>query len=301
MTRAIRTYTPADRAAGPDFWIRDETSITRIAEAHRHDYFQVQLNLAGKTEHHIAAAVRPLGPGGLSFVLPYRVHRVPHPPRSKFYVLSFNLRFLRPELDVDPLDLEDVPLSQAPELAPFLFQEYMDFRLSGGDLALARDTCRRMAAENARRRYGSAELIRGCLLLLLGTVCGSHERGIARLAAGKAQRASRRDALARVVRHVRENLGRRLQLADAAAAADLSPNYLAHLIKKETGRTFVDLVTERRMEKARELLAHTDRRIGEIARATGFEDEAYFARRFRQRYTVSPSQFRARYAMSGKS
>ncbi|MBX3665980.1 MAG: AraC family transcriptional regulator [Burkholderiales bacterium] len=301
MTRAIRTYTPADRAAGPDFWIRDETSITRIAEAHRHDYFQVQLNLAGKTEHHIAAAVRPLGPGGLSFVLPYRVHRVPHPPRSKFYVLSFNLRFLRPELGVDPLDLEDVPLSQAPELAPFLFQEYMDFRLSGRNLALAHDACRRMAAENARRGYGSAELIRGCLLLLLGTVCRSHERGIARLAAAKAQRASRRDALARVMRHVRENLGRRLQLADAAAAADLSPNYLAHLIKKETGRTFVDLVTERRMEKARELLAHTDLRIGEVARATGFEDEAYFARRFRQRYALSPRQFRTRYEMSGKS
>ncbi len=294
MTRAIHTYTPADRAAGPDFWIRDETSITRIAEAHRHDYFQVQLNLAGRTEHHIAAAVRPLGPGGLSFVLPYRVHRVPHPPRSKFYVLSFNLRFLRPELDVDPLDLEDVPLPQAPELAPFLFQEFMDFRLAGGDLALARDACRRMAAENARRGYGSAELIRGSLLLLLGTVCRSHERGIARLAAAKAQRASRRDALARVMRHVRENLGRRLQLADAAAAADLSPNYLAHLIKKETGRTFVDLVTERRMEKARELLAHTTQRIGEIARATGFEDEAYFARRFRQRYALSPRQFRER-------
>lgn len=296
MTRAIRTYTPADRAAGPDFWIRDETSVTRIAEAHRHDYFQIQLNLAGRTEQHIAAAVRPLGPGGLSFVLPYRVHRVPHPPRSKFYVLSFNLRFLRPELAVDPLDLEDVPLSQAPELAPFLFQEYMDFRLAGSNLALARDACRRMAAENTRRRYGSAELIRGCLLLLLGTVCASHEREIARLAAGKAQRVSRRDALARVMRHIRENIGRRIQLGDAAAAAELSPNYLAHLIKKETGKTFVDLVTERRMDKARELLAHTTDRVGEIAAATGFTDEAYFTRRFRQRFQMSPTQFRRRTA-----
>jgi len=99
-----------------------------------------------------------------------------------------------------------------------------------------------------------------------------------------------------VMRHVRETLGRRLQLADAAAAADLSPNYLAHLIKKETGKTFVDLVTERRMEKARELLAHTTLRIGEIAAATGFADEAYFARRFRQRYGMAPRQFRARRA-----
>ena len=292
LKRAIRTYALADRTAGPDFGIRDETSVTRITDAHRHEYFQIQLNLAGRTEQHIAATTRPLGSGGLSFVLPYRVHRVPHPPRSKFYVISFNLRFLRPELDVDPLDLEDVPLQRAPELAPFLFQEYLDFRLTGADLALARDACRQMQTESLRRRYGSQELIRGYLLLLIGTVCRAHEPGITRLAAGQAQRTSRRDALARVMRHVRENLGRRLQLADAAAAADLSPNYLAHLIKKETGKTFVDLVTERRMEKACELLAHTTQRIGEIAAAVGFEDEAYFARRFRQRYAVAPRQFR---------
>lgn len=296
MTRAIRTYSMADRAAGPEFGIRDEKSVTRIAEAHRHEYFQLQLNLAGETEHHIAATTRPLGPGYLSFVLPYRVHRVPHPPGSKFFVVSFNLRFLRPELDVDPLDLEDVPLQRAPELAPFLFQEYMDFRLDGAELALARAACRHMQAESARRRYCSLELIRGHLLLLIGTVCRHHERGLLRLADRQAQRTSKRDALARVMRHVRENLGQRLQLADAAAAADLSPNYLAHLIKKETGKTFVDLVTERRMEKACELLAHTTLRIGEIAATVGFEDEAYFARRFRQRYDVAPRQFRARAA-----
>jgi AraC-like DNA-binding protein len=297
MTRAIRTYSLADRAAGPDFGIRDETSITRIAEAHRHEYFQVQLNLAGRGGQHIAATPRPLGPGYLSFVLPYRVHRVTHPPGSRFYVISFSLRFLRPEIDVDPLDLEDVPLARAPELAPFLFQEYMDFRLAGADLALARNACRQMRAESLRPRYCSPELIRAHLLLLIGTVCRRHERAIARLAAAQAQRTSRRDALARVMRHVRENLGRRLQLADAAAAADLSPNYLAHLIKKETGKTFVDLVTERRMENARELLTHTTLRIGKIAATVGFEDEAYFARRFRQRYRQSPRQFRARAAV----
>lgn len=296
MTRAIRTYSMADRAAGPDFSIRDQNSVTRIAEAHRHEYFQIQLNLAGRTTQHVAATARPLGPGGLSFVLPYRVHRVPHPPGSRFFILSFNLHFLRPELDVHPLDLEDVPLARAPELAPFLFQEYLDFSLAGADLAQAKAACLAMQAENARRRYGSTEIIRGRLLVLLGLVCRRHEKALLAQAARKAQRVSRRDALARVMRHVRENLGRRIQLADAAAAADLSPNYLAHLIKKETGKTFVDLVTERRMDKACELLAHTADRIGEIAAATGFADEAYFTRRFRQRFQLSPTQFRRRAA-----
>ena len=278
---------------GPDFGIHDERRVTRIEQPHRHEYFQIQVNLAGNTRHHVGASERKLAPGSVSFVLPYRIHRVPHPPGSRFFVINFQLRFLRPDLDVDPLDLEDVALDRAPELAPFLFQEFMDFRLAGKDLAFARAACQRMVAENARRRFCSLEVIRGELLLLLARVCQRHEAGIRRVAAARARQGSRKDALSRVVRHIRANLARRLSLTAAAAAADLSPNYLAHLIKKETGRTFTDLVTERRMEKARELLAHTSLRIGEVAGAVGFEDEAYFARRFRQCFHIAPRDYRA--------
>jgi AraC-like DNA-binding protein len=294
MARTIKTYSLAERASGPDFEIRDERSATRIGEAHRHEYFQIQLNLAGDTEHHVAATRRPLGAGYLSFVLPYRVHHVQHPPGSRFYVVSFNQRFLRPELDVDPLDLEDVPLERAPELAPFLFQEFMDFSLSGRDLALAEEGCRSMALENRNRGFCSLEAIRGHLLLLISQVCRRHETKLLELAAKQAQHSSRRDALSRVVRYVRENLAGRISLPDVAAAAHLSPNYLAHLIKKETGKTFTELVTERRMEKARELLTHTTLRIAAVAEAVGFEDEAYFARRFKQVVRVAPRDYRSR-------
>ena len=283
---------------GPDFGIHDERRVTRIEQPHRHEYFQIQVNLAGRTRQHIGSRVRPLGPGSLGFVLPYRVHRVPHPSGSRFFVINFQQRFLRPDLEVDPLDLEDVPLDRAPELAPFLFQEFMDFRLAGRDLESARASCRRMVAENARRHFCSLEVIRGELLLLLALVCQRHEARIQHLAAAQAQRKGRKDALSRVIRHIRANLARRLSLTAAAAAADLSPNYLAHLIKKETGRTFTDLVTERRMEKAQELLAHTSLRIGEVAEAVGFEDEAYFARRFRQCFQVAPRDYRSKVAAS---
>jgi AraC-like DNA-binding protein len=286
----------AERVMNPDFGIHDERDVTRIEQAHRHEYFQVQVNLAGRTQHYIGATERMLEAGSLSFVLPYRVHRVPHPPGSRFYVLNFNQRFLRPELDVDPLDLEDVPLEHAPELAPFLFQEFMDFRLDGADLKAAHDGCRRMMEENTRRRFCSLEIIRANLLLLIAAVCRRYETDLLRMAAEQAQRKSRRDALSRVIRHVRDNLMQRISLADAAAAAALSPNYLAHLLKKETGKTFTDLVTERRMEKAQELLTHTTLRISEVAEAVGFEDVAYFARRFKQYYDIAPRDYRQKAA-----
>jgi len=296
MTRTIKTYSLSERTAYPDFGIHDERAVSRIEQGHRHEYFQIQFTLTGRAEHHVGAAVRLLDAGGLSFVLPYRVHRVVRSPGSKFYVINFHQRFLRPELDVDPLDLEDVPLERAPELAPFLFQEFMDFRLDGSDLERAREACRRMADENAQRRFCSLEIVRASLLLLLATVCRRYEGDLLRLATAQAQRTSRRDAFSRVVRHVRDNLTRRITLTEVAAAADLSPNYLAHLLKKETGKTFTDLVTERRMEKAQELLVHTTLRIAEIAEAVGFEDEAYFARRFKQCFHVTPRDYRSKAA-----
>ena len=277
---------------GPDFGIHDERRVTRIAQAHRHEYFQIQLNLAGRTQQHIGSQVRPLVPGSLGFVLPYRVHRVPHPPGSRFFVINFRLRFLRPDLEVDALDLQDLPLDRAPELAPFLFQEFLDFRLAGKDLERARASCKRMAEESARRRFCSPEIIRAELFLLLTLVCRRHVAEILRLAAAQARRGGRRDALSRVLRYVRENLSGRMSLPEAAAAADLSPGYLAHLIKNETGRTFTELVTERRMEKAQELLAHTSLRVSEVAATVGFEDEAYFARRFRRCFRVAPREYR---------
>lgn len=294
MTRAIKTYTLAERGSRPDFGIHHEQGTQRIEHAHRHEYFQVQLNLAGTTQQYIGATQRPLPPGGLSFILPYRVHRVPHPPGSRFYVINFSQRFLRPDLQIDPLDLEDVPLEHAPELAPFLFQEFIDYRLRGEALSAAVSACEAMMQASAQSGLYARARARAHLLLLLCEVCQAHEPEISQLAAKQALRTGRRAALARVSHYVRENLTQRLTLASAAAVAGLSPNYLAHLVKKETGKTFVDMVTERRIEKAQELLSHTSLRISEIAQATGFEDEAYFSRRFRQRCQIAPRDYRRR-------
>ncbi|HZV64096.1 MAG TPA: helix-turn-helix transcriptional regulator [Telluria sp.] len=250
------------------------------------------VTLDGAAQQTIGGSVRPVQPGTLTFVLPYRVHLVPLPPQARFVVINFSQRFLRPDLDVDPLDLEDVPISRVPELAPFLYQEYIDFRLAGSDLADVDAMLAQMMLENRQRHFGSLEILRGMLLQLIGLTCRRHETELLYRANAKTNSTGRRDALLRVTRHIRDNLTRDLNLVDAAAAAFLSPNYLAHLLKKELGKTFTDLVTERRMERAQELLANTSMRIGDVAHASGFSDEGYFARRFRQWYGTTPGLYR---------
>lgn len=288
----IKTYGMSERAEHLDFDIRDQTVRPALDHPHRHEYFQIQVNLAGDSRQQIGGAVRRFARGDLCFVLPYRVHMVPHPPGSRFIVINFSPRFLRPDLAIDPLDLEDVPLARAPELAPFLLQEYLDFSFAPDEFADIEQLTERMLAANRERRFGSLEVLRGLLLQLIGTVVQSRESELLRLAAAPGAGASRRDALTRVTRHIREHLTEEISLADAAAAAFLSPNYLAHLLKKETGKTFTELVTERRLERAQELLANTAARIAEVAYASGFADEAYFTRRFRQWFGISPRAYR---------
>jgi AraC-like DNA-binding protein len=292
MSVGIRTYGMDERSDTVDFFIRDQSGRPPITEPHRHEYFQIQVCLDGETEQHIGGAVRPFRRGFVSFILPYRVHYVPHPEGSRFALINFTQRFLRPDLDVDPLDLEDVPIRHAPELAPFIFQEDLDFSMDDDGFRPIEALVEVMMAEQRARRFGSLELLRSYLLQFIVTVCRRHEAALRRASDMQTHRNSRRRALLRAIRFVRENLSRDISLADAAAAAFLSPNYLAHLLKKETGKTFTEVVTERRLQRARELLTNTDLRIGEVANASGFQDEAYFSRRFRQWYDTTPKAFR---------
>ncbi len=279
-----------------DFDIRREGPRRSRPRLHRHDYFQLHLQVAGPAQMHLATSSRALAPGAVTFVLPDRVHYHEHPATSRYYVLSFGLRFLRGDLDAGPLELEDVPLRRAPELAPFQLQDAMDFELDAGELAVAVDLCESMLRENTARGFYSLEMIRSHLLALIGLVCRKYADRFDQGMSDRQKHLSRNAAVLRVVKFLRENYMRKIMLEEVAAAVCLSPNYLSHLVKRELGKSFLDLLTAMRMDAARPLLLGTSQRVSEIAIRVGFEDEAYFSRRFRQLEGCTPTEFRAQHA-----
>jgi len=289
---AARLYGMQERANHLDFDIRFEGARDVLARPHRHEYFQIQVSMDGGSQQVIGGAMRPFGAGTLSFVLPYRVHVVPHPPGARYAIVNFDQHFLWPELQVESLELEEVSVAKVPELAPFLFQEYVDFHFDAADFARILAWLGELAALNGARGFGAMGAIRGIVLQILALACARHEAPLRAQAARHGGRSSRRDALQRVMRYVREHLHEEISLQDAAAAAMLSPNYLAHLLKKQTDRTFTELVTERRLEQAKELLLGSGASIGAVAGQCGFRDAAYFARRFRQHAGLTPRAFR---------
>jgi AraC-like DNA-binding protein len=291
-TSDIGNYTMAGRSRHADFGIRDQDNALPNPVPHRHEYFQIHVNLEGSTRHVLGGVVRAIDPGTVSFVLPYAVHFIPTMPGSRYYLINADTRFLFPGLDLDPLDLDARAALQAPELAPFQTQEMLDFRMAGADLREIGALCLDMMREDAARGFASTTLIRAALLRLIGLAASRHAEAIQAVAREGGQRVMRRRALSSLVKYLRSHLDQPLSLQVAAKAVHLSPTHLAHVIKNETGRTFLDLLTERRMERAKELLAHSGLPLADVARRSGFSDLPHFSRRFKQLTGMAPGGFR---------
>jgi AraC-like DNA-binding protein len=81
---------------------------------------------------------------------------------------------------------------------------------------------------------------------------------------------------------------------ELAVAAGLSERYVNELLY-EAGASFTMRLTELRLRKAAQLLAHAgERRISDIALDCGFNDLSYFNRCFRRRFGLTPSSARGR-------
>ena len=149
-----------------------------------------------------------------------------------------------------------------------------------------------MAIEESVRSAASPILLRAYLLQLIGLVWRAYESPLRELSTDAAQTSIRRRPLVLLSRFLREHLHQAVGLQEAAQAVHLSPGYLSQLIKKETGQTFVQFLTARRIAQARSLLLHSDLSIKEVAARCGFDDIGYFGRRFRKIEGCSPSDFR---------
>ena len=81
-------------------------------------------------------------------------------------------------------------------------------------------------------------------------------------------------------------------LTEAAQLLHCDVAWLSREIKRRTGRTYTELLQERRLQQAAWLLEHTRQRVSDIAVSVGYENVSYFHRIFQKRFGLSPKKYR---------
>ena len=90
----------------------------------------------------------------------------------------------------------------------------------------------------------------------------------------------------------KEYMDETLTLQSVSDRLHVSASYLGPNIKKNAGDTFINLLIQKRMAVALNLLQSSDSRIAEIARRCGYSDQSYFGYCFKKFYGVSPAKMR---------
>lgn len=98
-------------------------------------------------------------------------------------------------------------------------------------------------------------------------------------------------AILKVLRYVESGYtGGSLQ--ELAQMLHYDVSWLSREIKRKTGKTYTEIVQEKRLAQAAFLLKNTDRNVSDISNAVGYENVSYFHRIFAQSYGKSPKHYR---------
>jgi AraC-like DNA-binding protein/quercetin dioxygenase-like cupin family protein len=234
---------------------------------HWHEEFQ----LVWVTEEAFAYQVEKervqLHKGDLLFINSGRLHRAELLDERVSYVcIDFSARFLNEKLAADIL----TPLAEQTKIDQLLFTP-------GAGMP------ERMAKIEQEQDF--AKLTLPLNLLILEAI-----ETVQAVATGSA---SARDPVVQtLLDFVHQHYATALTVSLLSAQGHINKNKCTQLFKAYTGLSPANYILAYRLQRAKELLLHTERPVSEICYQVGFNHLSYFIERFKQRYGSTPLAFR---------
>ncbi|MDD3253227.1 MAG: response regulator [Lachnospiraceae bacterium] len=101
----------------------------------------------------------------------------------------------------------------------------------------------------------------------------------------------KKSSIERIKKYLEQHYSENITLQDIADEVCLEKSYLGRLFREECQMTVMTCLRKIRIEKASELLMR-GMSAGEVAEKTGFGDQAYFGKSFKQATGISPAKYR---------
>lgn len=95
-----------------------------------------------------------------------------------------------------------------------------------------------------------------------------------------------------ILNYIKNNLTTNLLIKDIASICNFSEYHFMRFFKKYIGMTCIEYINNCRLELASELLSSTDKAILDISFEVGYNNVSYFNKVFKNKYNLTPKQFR---------
>lgn len=95
-----------------------------------------------------------------------------------------------------------------------------------------------------------------------------------------------------IITYIKTNYAEKLTLTSVAEYFYISNWHLCRVLKKETGKNFVEILNQIRIQKAKEFLKDTNLKVYEVAREVGYRELTYFSNMFKKQTGLTPNEYR---------
>lgn len=250
---------------------------------HTHDFYEMELILAGSAINSINGKSFPIGPGDVFIVGKGATHEITQIDGLELYNVGFNGRAIR-NIGTDLLKLPGFH-------ALFLMEPAEDptvsrLKLEPTELKRAQRLLDEMHEEYARALPGFQTVLLSEFTHLIALLSRNYSHSI-----GERSTWQMAYALAKMERDYAEPFS----IAELAESVYLSERQFRRQFEKFYRQSPKVYLQKRRLSAATELLLQKEFSVTEIALACGFSDCNYFSRAFRQNFGISPTEYRKRF------
>lgn len=260
---------------------------TEPFHSHTHDFIELEIVVDGTADHIVEGKKYQIKKGDVLVLLPGYVHELQNVNELVIYNFKFNLdKLILLDTDIEKLSGFQTLFLYQP--MNHYYNEYHSYMyLDDSSLNEAILLCDLVLAEWNNRKEGYKWVIKSYFLALITYLSRNFSPNTSS-SSYKAQ------DIIKTVSFIHENLNNKITLSQLSSMACLSERQYCRVFKEIYGVSPIDYVISCRLTLACKMMKNTKLSIQQISIACGFGDKVSFSRLFKNRFLITPGEYRKR-------